>query len=110
MPPIDELVSWLFKVVVGGFISFMWWIRREDKKALESHTADIVKLKSVAVTEDKVREIVTEVTSSAIHPMIETISEIKQIVTDNSNITKAMQMKMAEQEGYQKALKEFSSK
>ena len=110
MPPFDDLIGWFFKVVIAGIMSFLWWGKREDKKLLESHTEEIVKLKTSAVTEDKVREIVTEVTSTALHPMMETMAEIKQMVNDNTSITKSVQIKMAEQEGYQRALKEMSDK
>lgn len=109
MPPYDEIISWFFKVVIAGAVSFMWWGKKEDKKLFESHSEEIVKLKSTAVSEEKVREIVSEVTATAVHPMIETMSDIKRIITDNTEITKAMQIKMAEQEGYQKALKELNS-
>jgi uncharacterized membrane protein len=109
MLPLDDLIGWFFKVIIAGVMSFLWWGKKEDKRLLEAHTEEIVKLKSTAVTEDKVREIVTEVTSAAINPMIETMSEIKHMVSDNMEITKAMQIKMAEQEGYQKAVKEINS-
>lgn len=89
-------------------MSFLWWGKKEDKKLLETHSADIVKLKTTAVTEDKVREIVTEVTANALHPMIETMAEIKRLVTDNTEISKQLQLKMAMQEGYQKAVKEIN--
>jgi hypothetical protein len=110
MPPFDDLIGWFFKVAIAGIMSFLWWGKKEDKKLLESHSEEIVKLRSTAVTEDKVREIITEVTCTAIHPMIETMSEIKRLVSDNREITKSLQLKMAEQEGYQKALKEMTDK
>jgi uncharacterized Tic20 family protein len=110
MPPFDDLIGWFFKVILAGVMSFLWWGKKEDKKLLDTHAKEIVRLKSTAVTEDKVREIVTQVTSVALHPMIETMAEIKRIVNDNMGITKAVQLKMAEQEGYQNALKELSLK
>lgn len=109
MPPVDELMSWLFKLVVGGIMSFMWWTKREDKKLLDSHTEDIVKLKSEAVTEDKVRDIVTEVTKLTIQPMQDDVSEIKAMVRANTEVTKDLQVKLAEQEGYRKAMQELKS-
>jgi len=108
MPPFDDLIGWFFKVVVAGTMSFLWWGKKEDKKLLKSHSEEIIKLRSTAVTEDKVREIITEVTLTAIHPMVETMSEIKLLVKANTEVTKALQIKMAEQDGYQKALKEMS--
>lgn len=107
-PPFDELAGWLFKVTLAGAMSFLWWGKKKEKELLDDHTKKIIELKSTAVTEDKVREIVTEVTANAMTPMMESISEIKHLVTDNTSITKGMQLKMAEQEGYQKALKELS--
>ena len=109
MPPFDDLIGWFFKVLLAGIMSFLWWGKKEEKKILESHSEEITRLKTAAVTEDKVREIVTEVTSTALHPMMETMVEIKRMVTDNTLITKSVQIKMAEQEGYQKAIKELSS-
>lgn len=109
MPPVDDLLSWLFKLLVGGIMSFMWWSKREDKKLLNAHNEDIVKLKSEAVTEDKVRDIVTEVTKLTIQPMQDDVSEIKVLVKSTAEVTNNLQMKIAEQEGYQKALKELKS-
>lgn len=110
MPPVDDLISWFFKLTIAGVMSFLWWSKREDKKLLESHTEEIVKLKSSSVTEEKVREIVTEVTNTAIHPMVETMAEIKKMVLENTSVTKSVQIKLAEQEGYQRALKEMTDK
>lgn len=107
MPPFDDLIGWFFKLTIAGLMSFFWWGKREDKKLLNSHSEAIVRLNSQAVTEDKVREIVTEVTTTAMSPMSDTLEEIKRLVTDNTNITKQLQIKMATQEGYQLAIKEL---
>lgn len=107
MPPFDDLIGWFFKLIIAGIMSFLWWGKREDKKTLNTHGEDIVKLQSQAVTEDKVREIVTDVTRTAITPIHEAIAEIKTLVVTNTDITKQLQIKMAVQEGYQQAKKEM---
>ena len=109
MPPFDELIGWFFKLIIAGIMSFLWWGKREDKKLLNSHSKDIVRLQSQAVTEDKVREIVTEATNTAINPMYKTMDDIKTIVTDNSNLVKKLQIKQAVQDGYQQAMKELKA-
>ncbi len=109
MPPIDEFMGWVFKALIAGVMSFLWWGKREDKKTLDTHSMAITKLQSQAVTEDKVREIVTEVTHNAIGPMSAGIAEIKKLVLANTDITKELQIKMATQEGYQRAIKELTA-
>ena len=106
-PPIDEIIGWLFKLGVAGVFSFFWWGKREDKKLLNNHTKDIVRLQEGLVTEDKVREIVTEVTTRAINPMCETMEDIKKLVLDNRELTKSLQIDMAVQEGYRKAIRDM---
>lgn len=108
MPPFDELLGWFFKMIIAGVMSFLWWGKKEDKKLLEAHSEEIVRLKSTSVTEDKVREIVTEVTTTAINPMLAKMDDIRHVVMDNAATTKQMQIKMAEQDGYRKAVKELS--
>ncbi len=109
MPPFDDLIGWFFKLAAAGIMSFFWWGKKEDKKMLDSHAQAIVELKSTAVTEDKVRQIITEVTSSALHPMLQMVEEIKVLVTDNTNTTKSLEIKMAAHEGYQAAIKELAA-
>lgn len=107
MPPLfDDPVGWFFKLAIAGVMSFLWWCKREDKKLLESHTKELVELRASAVTQDEVRQVVKEVT----YPMIETMREIKQVVTDNKGVTDSIQIKIAEQEGFQKALIEVTGK
>jgi hypothetical protein len=108
MPPVDDIMGWFFKLILAGIMSFMWWGKKEDKKLLKAHSDDIVKLQTQAVTEDKVRRIVTEALSDAIHPMHENIVDIKRLVTDNSDLVKQLQIKMAVQDGYQQAMKELN--
>jgi hypothetical protein len=107
MPPLDDLLGWFFKLMIAGVLSFFWWGKKEDKKLLDAHTKEIVRLESLAVTEDKVREIVTEVTTTAVSPMSDMLTEIKKLVTDNTDISKQLQIKMAAQEGYQRAIKDL---
>jgi hypothetical protein len=104
MPPFDDLIGWFAKLMIAGIMSFLWWGKREDKKTLQTHGEYIIKLQSQAVTEEKVREIVTEVTRNAIDPIHEAVTEIKSLVIANTEITKQLQIKMAVNEGYQKAL------
>lgn len=110
MAPIDDIMGWLLKLMIAGVMSFLWWGKKEDKKLLKTHTEDIVRLQSQAVTEDKVRVIVTEAIGNAILPMHENIVEIKRLVTDNSDLVKQLQIRMAVQDGYQQAIKEIQSK
>ena len=107
MPPFDDLIGWFFKLIIAGIMSFLWWGKREDKKTLKTHSEDIVKLQSQAVTEDKVREIVTDVTRTAINPITEAIAELKILVVANTDITKQLQIKMAVQDGYHQAMQEL---
>lgn len=109
MPPIDDLIGWFFKLMIASVISFLWWGKREDKKTLNTHSEAIVMLKTQAVTEDKVREIVTEATKNAIGPIHETMIEVKTLVMANTTVTKELQLKLAVQEGYQKAMKEMAA-
>jgi hypothetical protein len=107
MPPFDDLIGWFFKLMIAGLMSFFWWGKREDKKILSSHSEAIVKLSTQMVTEDKVREIVTEVTAIAMSPVADALAEIKRVVIENSVLTKELQIKMATQDGYNLAVKEL---
>jgi hypothetical protein len=109
MPPFDDLIGWFFKLIIAGVMSFLWWGKREDKKTLQTHGEYIVKLQSQAVTEEKVREIVTDVTRTAITPIHDAMAEIKTLVLANTELTKQMQIKMAVNEGYQQAIKEMKA-
>ena len=106
MEPSEDLAAWLVKLILAGFLSFLWWAKKEDKKLLESHSEAITVLKTQAVTEEKVREIVTQATTMAVNPMYEVIVEVKKLVMANTDLTKELQLKMATQEGYRRAMKD----
>lgn len=108
----STIVKWLLSIVAGvwGLASaYFLWLKKEDKKKLDKHETDIKELQSTAVTEDKVRNIVTDTINKAVLPMCKDMAEIKELVRTNTETTKQVQLKMAEQEGYQKAVKELKS-
>ncbi len=107
IPPVDEFMGWVFKTAIVGGMSFLWWGKKEDKKLLANHSKDIVRLQAGMVTEDKVRDIVTEFGATTIMPMHSTINEIKELVTLNTKMTNKLEIKMATQEGYQQAFREM---
>lgn len=91
--------------MLSGFSGFLWWVIRTDKKKLEDHDKDIAVLKSMAVDEDKVREIVTE----AMDPFREDLREIKDLVRENSITVKHLEISLAQQAAYHQAYKELKS-
>lgn len=109
MIPIEDIAGYLVKgllIILSGFSGFLWWLVKADKKKLEDHDKDIAVLKSMAVSEDKVREIVTE----AMDPFREDLKEIKDLVRENSITVKHLEISLAQQAAYQQAYKELKAK
>ena len=106
-PPTDDLFGWLFKFIFVTVTGFLVWGKKRDKDKLDKLAEEVTKLKSEMVTEDKVRSIVTETINTAIIPLCADMAEVKKLVTSNSEITKQLQIKMAEKEGYEQAIRDL---
>jgi len=99
IPPVDDLIGLFFKFLLGGAVSLLFWGKRKDKEKLDEHSTAIVELKTLLVTEDKVRAIIKD----EINPVRDDMREIKNMVRTNSQVLSDLTYKIAEQEGYKRA-------
>ena len=107
MPPLDEIFSWLFKIIFTAAMSFLWWGKKEDKKELKSNSKSIIELQSKAMTEDKTRQIIKDEFILHMKPVQEDITEIKGMISGIQRATSEITIKIAKREGYEEALKEL---
>jgi hypothetical protein len=104
-----KIIATVFVAILTGIVGLLSWLFRTEKTKIDNHEKEIERLKAQAVTEDKVREIVTESINTAVYPIRDDISEIKELVKRNTLMTEQLQIKVAQQEGYQQAVKEFKT-
>jgi len=112
LPPVDDLVGWFFKLIVGAFISYSAWVHKKDKEHFREHDRAIIKLQSTSISEDKVRSIVKEEINSVREDLKEDmidlkgdLKEIKSLVLENINIVNDIRLERAKEQGYKEALK-----
>lgn len=77
--------------------------------ALEEHSKELERIKSNAVTEDKVREILNESITAGVTPLYHAMDELKHLVKTNTDLTNRLQLDFARQEGYRQAEKELKA-
>jgi hypothetical protein len=102
-----KIIATIFAAILSSIVGLLSWLFRTEKTKIDNHEKEIERLKAQAVTEDKVREIVTESINTAVYPIRDDIREIKELVKRHTLMTEQLQIKVAQQEGYQQALKEF---
>lgn len=112
MFPIDDLGAWLFKGLIAvcfTLLSWLGWLFRTQSKKVDDHDREIAELKSLSVSEDKVREIVKETIDTAVDPIHDSIKRIEDLVRSNTEIVKQLELRAAREEGRQELLKELKA-
>lgn len=112
MFPTEVIINWIMKILLmflAALVTFLGFVIKSEKTKIDRHEQEIEKLKAQAVSEDKVREIVTESMCAAVVPIREDMTEIKELVKECSLTVKQLEIRVASQEGYQQAIKELKA-
>lgn len=114
----DDLISWVFKgiiTIVVGVVGFVFKKRADGiDDTLDKHDDQItvidkavVKLRADSVSEAKVREIVKTEFATGLSPVVLAIEEMKEGMKSQEQATQSLLLAIAEQKGYNEAMKEF---
>lgn len=107
---VDDLAAWALKAVVAliaGFVALLTYMFKTEKDKITTHEKEIADLKAQSVSEDKVREIVTDCFTSLKEDMKDDMQELKIIARENMELTRSLQVDVAQMQGYHRAQMDY---